>query len=264
MVEKETLNEGTVLLRVKAPRIAAHAQAGQFVVLRIREKGERIPLTLADWDEETITLVFQPVGKTTQDLAKMLPGGSIRDVLGPLGNPAEISKVGTVVLVGGGLGIAPLFPQARAFKEAGNRVVCVIGVRTKGLLFWEDRFKGYAELVVCTEDGSHGMKGLVTDGLKRVMRERKVDRVVAIGPPVMMKFVSLATREAMIPTVVSINSIMVDGIGMCGGCRVPLTTKEIRFSCADGPEFDGHIVDWDALLVRNRMYEDEEKACRCT
>ncbi len=265
------------LMNISAPRIARKALPGQFVILRINERGERIPLTIADFDREkgTITMIFQAVGKTTMQLASMGANDELFDFIGPLGNPAHIEKVGTVILVGGGVGVAPVFPQARAFKEAGNKVISIIGARNAGLLLWEDRMcEVSTELFITTDDGTKGHHGFVTDILKKILDSgTKVDRVVAIGPPVMMRAVAGVTRPFNVKTIVSLNSIMVDGTGMCGACRV-LVGNETKFACVDGPEFDAHLVDFTLLMNRLAMYQPEEKTaferykcereeCRC-
>jgi len=250
------------LMDIKAPRIAKKAQPGQFVILRIDETGERIPLTIADFDRKkgTITMIFQAVGKTTTKLSTLKIGDAILDFIGPLGNPARIENDGTVILVGGGVGVAPVFPQARAFKEAGNKVISIIGARSSNLLLWEDRMREVSdELYITTDDGTKGHHGFVTDIVKKILESgTKVDRVIAIGPPVMMRAVAGVTRPFNVKTVVSLNSIMVDGTGMCGACRV-LVGNETKFACVDGPEFDAHLVDFTLLMNRLSMYQPEEK-----
>jgi ferredoxin--NADP+ reductase len=263
IVKKEVLSEVTKLMEVHAPHVARKARAGQFVIVRIDEYGERIPLTIADYDRDagTITIVFQEVGKSTIQLGKLVPGDSIASFAGPLGHPTEIRDFGTIICVGGGVGIAPIYPIAKALKEAGNRVLSIIGVRNRNLLFWEERMRAVSdELIVCTDDGSYGRKALVTDPLLEILdnSENKIARVWAIGPAIMMKFVTLATRKHHVPTIVSLNTIMIDGTGMCGGCRV-LLEDGARFVCVDGPEFDGHRVDWDNLLSRLQFYREEER-----
>ena len=269
ILSRETLVPNNYLFRIEAPAVARKARAGQFVVLMIDEKGERIPLTIADWDREegSITIVFMEVGVTTRKLAQLRAGDSIASFVGPLGLPSHVEKFGTVVCVGGGVGVAPIFPIARALKEAGNKIISIIGARSHDLLFWEDRMREVSDsLVVTTDDGSYARKGLVTEPLKEILEgAEKVDRVVAIGPAVMMKFCSLTTKPFAIPTIVSLNPIMVDGTGMCGCCRVEVG-GETRFTCVDGPEFDGHQVDWDLVFARQRIYFDEEKRateCAC-
>jgi ferredoxin--NADP+ reductase len=250
------------LFKMAAPAVAKKAQAGQFVVVRIDEKGERIPLTIADWDrdEGSLTIVFMEVGTTTARLALLKAGDSIADFVGPLGLPAHIEKFGTVVCVAGGVGAAPIAPIARALKQAGNKIISILGARSKDLLFWEDRLRSVSDqLIVTTDDGSYGRKGLVTEPLKELLEGgEKIDLVVAIGPVVMMKFCAKTTQPFGVKTIVSLNPIMVDGTGMCGCCRVGVG-GETKFACVDGPDFDGHQVDWDLLLARQRIYLGEEK-----
>jgi len=263
ILKKQVLSDVTKLMEIEAPHVARKARAGQFVIVRIDEYGERIPLTVADYDREagTITIIFQEVGKSTIQLGKMEPGEGLSSFAGPLGHPTEVENYGTIVCVGGGVGIAPIYPIARALKEAGNRVFSIIGARTKDLLFWEDKMRAVSdELIVCTDDGSYGRKTLVTEPLKELLgdKDRKVARVWAIGPAIMMKFVSLATQPYNVPTTVSLNTIMIDGTGMCGGCRV-LLDDGAKFVCVDGPEFDAHKVDWGSLLSRLQFYREEER-----
>lgn len=262
ILAKEALSPVTTLCVVEAPEVARKAKAGQFVILRVTEKGERIPLTIADYDRDagTITIVAQEVGKTTRLLGALNAGDSLASVTGPLGRPAEIEEFGTVVVVGGGLGIAPVYPKCRSLQEAGNYVIGIIGARTRELIFWEERMRSVTdELIVCTDDGSYGRKGVVTVPLKELLDSgRQVDRVWAVGPAIMMKFVCLTTQPYGVKTLVSVNSIMVDGTGMCGSCRVSVAGRT-RFACVDGPEFDGHEVDWDLLLKRQRIFLDLEK-----
>ncbi len=262
ILKKEILSDVTKLMIIEAPQVAKKAQAGQFIIIKIDSKGERIPLTIADYDREagTITLIFQEVGKSTIHLGTLNEGDTVDTFVGPLGHPTEIKNYGTVMCVGGGVGIAPIYPIARALKEAGNEVISIIGARNKSLLFWEDKMRAASdELIVCTDDGSYGRKCLVTDPLKEIIGGgKKVAQVWAIGPAIMMKFVTLATRPLNVPTIVSLNTIMIDGTGMCGGCRVPLK-EGAQFVCVDGPEFDGHAVEWDSLLGRLQFYRDEEK-----
>jgi ferredoxin/flavodoxin---NADP+ reductase len=231
------------------------------VIIRIDEKGERIPLTIADWDRKggSVTLVFMEVGATTFRLAQLKVGDSIANFVGPLGTPSHIEKFGTVACVAGGVGVAPIVPITRALKEKGNKIVSILGARCKDLLFWEDKLRSVSdELIVTTDDGTYGRKGVVTEPLKEILEREKIDRVIAIGPTVMMKFCAKTTKPFGVKTIVSLNPIMVDGTGMCGCCRVSVggTTK---FACVDGPEFDGHEVDWDLLGARQRTYLDEEK-----
>ena len=262
IITKEKLCPVIDLMKIEAPAIAKKAKAGQFVVVRVDEVGERIPLTLADWDDKegTVTLVSMHVGTTTYKLSALNTGDHILDLIGPLGLPSEIEKFGTVVCVGGGVGVAPIYPVARALKQAGNKVIAIMGARNKELLFWEDRLRSVShELIVTTDDGSYARKGVVTEPLKEILEKNKeINRVIAIGPAIMMKFCSLTTKPFGITTIVSLNSIMVDGTGMCGCCRVSIGDKT-KFVCVDGPEFDGHQVDWDLVFNRQRGYCDEEK-----
>lgn len=260
---KETLSDAIKLMEIHAPHVAKKAKAGQFIIVRIDESGERIPLTIADFDREegTITIIFQEVGKSTMHLGRLKVGDEVSSFAGPLGHPTEIENYGTVICIGGGVGIAPIFPIARSLKEAGNTVISIIGARNKGLLFWEDKMRAVSdELVVCTDDGSYGRKSLVTEPLKELLddREKNIARVWAIGPAIMMKFVTLATKPYNVSTTVSLNTIMIDGTGMCGGCRV-LLEDGAKFVCVDGPEFDGHKVDWNNLLSRLQFYKEEER-----
>jgi len=264
ILEKQELGGSSKLMVVSAPAVARKAQAGQFVIVRIDEHGERIPLTIADFHREagTITIIFQEVGKSTMQMGRMQPGDAFATFAGPLGHPTEIAHYGTVVCVGGGVGIAPIYPIARALKEAGNTVISIIGARTRDLLFWEDKMRGVSDtLITCTDDGSYGRKALVTEPLKELLEERpgQIARVWAIGPAVMMKFVAATTRPYGVHTIVSLNTIMIDGTGMCGGCRV-LLEEGAQFVCVDGPEFDAHKVDWDNLLARQQFYRPEEQA----
>lgn len=262
ILKKQEIVPTIYQMDLSAPSIAKKAQPGQFVILRIDEKGERIPLTIADFDRNkgTITMIFQAVGKTTLHLSSLKAGGKLMDFIGPLGNPAHIENEGTVILVGGGVGVAPVFPQARAFKEAGNKVISIIGARSANLLLWEDRMREVSdELYITTDDGTKGHHGFVTDVVKKLLENgTKVDRVVAIGPPVMMRAVAGVTRPFNVKTIVSLNSIMVDGTGMCGACRV-LVGNETKFACVDGPEFDAHLVDFTLLMNRLAQYQPEEK-----
>lgn len=261
IIKKEILAENTKMFEVEAEMIAKKCLPGQFVILRMNEKGERIPLTIADFDRDkgTVTIVFQEIGKTTFQLGKKNVGDEITDFVGPLGNPSEIEKFGTVVCIGGGTGIACVYPQVKMLNEKGNRVISIIGARTKNLLFWEEKMRNFSDqLIVTTDDGSYGRKGVVTIPLKEILEKEKIDRVISIGPPVMMKFVAKTTLPYKVKTIASLNSIMVDGTGMCGACRC-VVGGETKFACVDGPEFDAHQVDFDLLISRNRMYLDEEK-----
>lgn len=262
ILRKEDLSENITLFDIYAKDIAEKARPGNFFMLRLNEQGERVPLTIADFDRDkgTITAVFQEVGKTTHDLAKLGEGDHIQDIIGPLGNHSHIENFGNVVCVGGGVGIAPVYPITRALKEAGNTVTSIIGARTKSLLFWEEKMRDVShELIVVTDDGSHGRKALVTNPLEELMNTNTVDLVFAIGPPIMMKFVCKTTEKYRVKTVVSLNSIMIDATGMCGGCRVEVG-GETKFTCVDGPEFDGHQVDFDMLMSRLQSYVNEESA----
>ena len=250
------------LFKLNAPNVAKKAQAGQFVIIRINEQGERIPLTIADWnrDEGSVSVVFMEVGTTTHRLALLKAGDSIANFIGPLGLPTHIEKFGTVVCVAGGFAVATIFPIARAMREAGNRVISIMGARNKGLIFWEKELSSTSDqLIVTTDDGSYGRKGLVTEPLKELLEAGGVDRVIAIGPSIMMKFAAKTTEPFGVKTIVSLNPIMVDGTGMCGCCRVSVD-GQTRFTCVDGPDFDGHQVDWDLLLARQKIYLDEEKS----
>ncbi|MBQ1914062.1 MAG: sulfide/dihydroorotate dehydrogenase-like FAD/NAD-binding protein [Selenomonadaceae bacterium] len=261
ILRKEELSPGVYAMDIEAPRVAKKAQAGQFIVLRVDEKGERIPLTIADFDREAgkILIVFQVIGASTMQLAAMEAGESLLDFVGPLGQPSEIEKMGTVVVVGGGIGVAPTYPIARAMKEAGNKVIAIMGAKTKDILIMEEEMKAVTdEVVVTTDDGSYGIKGFVTNAVQMLVdRGEKIDQITAIGPVIMMKSVADATRDLGIRTIVSLNPIMVDGTGMCGGCRVQVG-DETKFACVDGPEFDGHLVDFKGLMSRQRMYRDME------
>ncbi len=254
IVSKEQFSEKVTKLVVEAPLIAKVRKAGHFVIVRCGEKGERIPLTIADSDPKagTITLVIQAVGNSTQKILALNPGDCLTDVVGPLGQATHIEKYGTVLCCGGGVGVAPLLPIIRAMKAAGNRVVSVLAGRSKDLIILEDEVRASSDdVIIMTDDGSYGQKGLVTAGVEEVIKREKVDFCVTIGPAIMMKFVSLLTKKYDIPTVASLNAIMVDGTGMCGACRVTVGGKT-RFVCVEGPEFDAHQVDFDELLMRLR------------
>lgn len=258
----EDLTPVTKAFEIRAPDVSRKARAGQFVIVRIHEKGERIPLTIADYDHDrgTITLVVQEVGKTTEEMGTMRAGDHLASFTGPLGNPSEIEQYGTVVCIGGGFAIAPIYAIARALKQAGNTVLSIVGVRSRDLLFWEDRMRSVSdELVVCTDDGSYGRKGLVTLPLREWLESgRPLDRIWAVGPSVMMKFCCLTSKPFGVPTTVNLNSIMVDGTGMCGACRVEVGGNTL-FACVDGPEFDGHQVDWERTMIRQTIYLEEEQ-----
>jgi sulfide dehydrogenase subunit beta len=263
IVARNDFSDVTFLLEFRHPMMARAARPGQFVIVLAHEHGERIPLTIADFDRDkgTITLVVQAVGKTTREMQRRCrPGTELFSVVGPMGAPSRIGDVKKVVCVGGGLGVAPLFPQARAFKEHGAYVIGVVGFRNKALVFWEDKFRKVCdEFIICSDDGSVGIKGLVTEGIKAAMaKHADIDEIVAIGPPIMMKACAETTRPRGIKTTVSLNPIMVDGTGMCGGCRVKIGDK-MMFACVDGPDFDGHLVDFGDLMNRLRRFKEEEK-----
>jgi ferredoxin--NADP+ reductase len=260
IVEKEYFSEQVVKFVVEAPLIARSRKAGHFVIVRVGKKGERIPLTIAGADTEkgTIDLVIQAVGKSTRKMFDLNVGDCFTDVVGPLGQATHIEKVGTVVCAGGGVGISPLFPIVEALYRAGNKVVVVLAARSKERIIMEERMRAVSdEVVITTDDGSYGIKGFVTDGIKSVISRMPVDLCVAIGPAIMMKFVAKLTKKHEIPTVVSLNTIMVDGTGMCGACRVTVGGKT-KFVCVDGPEFDAHQVDFDEMIMRQNSYKSME------
>lgn len=262
ILEKKLIRKPDVFYyKIEAPRISKKAQPGQFVIIRIHDKGERIPLSLADINPEegTISLIVMVIGKTSAELSLLEAGDEILDLCGPLGQPTHIEKLGRVILVGGGFGVAPLYPIARAFKAAGNTVTCVMGARNKDLLIYEDEMQRTCDKVlITTDDGSRGVKGVVTMALEQEIKENGADLVMAVGPAIMMKFVSATTKPLGVTTHVSLNPIMVDGTGMCGGCRVDIGGKTM-FACTDGPDFDGHEVNWDLLMSRQKTYANEEK-----
>lgn len=261
ILEARWLAPEVKLFRVEAPRVARKRRPGQFVIVRVREGGERIPLTIADSeaDRGTVTLIVQGVGKTTKLMNRLEAGDSLLDLVGPLGRPTEIDRFGTVAVIGGGVGAAIAYPSAVALKQAGNRVITILGARTRDLLILEEELGAVSDLlIVTTDDGSRGRRGLVTEPLAARIDDEPVDRVLAIGPIPMMRAVAELTRPFGIPTVVSLNPIMVDGTGMCGGCRV-LVGGESRFACVDGPEFDAHEVDFQVLQQRNAAYRKEER-----
>lgn len=256
IIEKEHFSDKVVKLVIEAPMIARSRRPGNFVIVIVDEKGERIPLTIADADPVagTITLVIQAIGDSTRRICSLNPGDSLQDVVGPLGRPTHIENFGTVVCCGGGVGVAPLLPIIKAMKEAGNKVISVLAARSKDLIILEEQVAEHSdEVIIMTDDGSYGTKGLVTDGVESVINREKVDMVVTIGPAIMMKFVSLLTKKYDVPTVASLNTIMVDGTGMCGACRVTVGGKT-RFVCVDGPEFDAHQVNFDEMMMRLRSY----------
>ena len=262
IVGKEHFSENVVKFEVEAPLIAKSRKAGHFVIVRVGEKGERIPLTIADADVEkgTITLVVQKIGVSTTRLCALNVGDEITDVVGPLGKATHIEKFGTVVCAGGGVGVAPLLPIVKSLKAAGNKVVTVLAARNKDLIILEKEMREFSdEVIIMTDDGSAGKKGLVTQGVEEVINREKVDLCVTIGPAIMMKFVSLLTKKYNLPTVASLNTIMVDGTGMCGACRLTVDGKT-KFVCVDGPEFDAHQVDFDEMLMRMGAYREIEQA----
>jgi len=264
IVEKYKLSENVFKFIVEAPMIAKSRKPGNFVILRVGDKGERIPLTIVDSDVEkgTITLIFQNVGASSRKLSLLEAGEFITDMVGPLGKATHIYKAGTILALGGGVGVAPLFPIVKAFKEAGNRVITVLAARNKDLVILEDEMRKWSdEVIVMTDDGSSGRKGLVTEGAEEFIKREKVDECVAIGPAIMMKFCAQLTKKYNVPTQVSLNTIMVDGTGMCGACRVTVN-GETKFTCIDGPEFNAHQIDFDELLQRMRAYKNEEDQAR--
>lgn len=260
IVHKERFSEKVVRLDVEAPLIARSRRPGNFVIIKIDDKGERIPLTIASADEDkgTITLVVQAVGHSSARLCEMNEGEYISHVVGPLGRPTDIRKYGTVVCAAGGVGTAPMLPIIEAMHKAGNKVISVLAARTKNLIILEDQIREYSdEVVIMTDDGSYGEKGLITNGIEKIINREKVDLCVTIGPAIMMKFVSLLTKKYEVPTIASLNTIMVDGTGMCGACRVSVG-GETKFVCVDGPEFDAHQVDFDQMMTRLGAYRDIE------
>ncbi|MCD6463863.1 MAG: sulfide/dihydroorotate dehydrogenase-like FAD/NAD-binding protein [Thermotogae bacterium] len=258
ILKKRRLAYGTHDFWVEAPEVAQHAQPGQFVVVRIHQYGERIPLTIADSADDAIRLVVKAVGKTTYELCSLKEGDELADVVGPLGHPSEMGKFGHVMMVGGGVGIAAIYPIAKKLKDHGNRVTVILGGRTAEQVIMRDEFRFADRILITTDDGSLGIKGVVTDAMKKVLEEDTVDVAWAIGPTIMMKFCALLAKEYALKIWTSLNPIMVDGTGMCGACRVTVG-GEIKFACVDGPEFDGRLVDWDELLKRLTIYQKEEK-----
>ncbi len=264
ILEKRELVKDIHEMIVEAPLVAAKCQPGHFVIVMPGEEGERIPLTIADYERNkgTITLIFMVVGTTTMKLSKLNAGEDLYAFVGPLGHASEIEDYGTAVMVAGGIGTAPIYPIARELKEKGNHIITIQGARSKDLLFWEDKLASVSdEFIVTTDDGTYGRKGLVTEPLKEILendKDKKIGVVYAIGPAIMMKFCSLTTKPFNVKTIVSLNSIMIDGTGMCGGCRVDVSGKT-QFTCVNGPEFDGHLVEWDQLMDRQKIYLKEEK-----
>ncbi len=260
IIEKEHFSEKIVKIVVEAPLIAKSRKPGNFVILRVGEKGERIPLTIAGADiaKGTITLVVQKMGVSSTKVCDLEVGDYITDLVGPLGKPTEIHNLGTILCCGGGVGVAPLLPIVEAYKKAGNRVVTILAARSKDLIILEEEMRKHSdELIIMTDDGSYGKKGLITEGMEEVIKREKIDECVTIGPAIMMKFCSLLTKKYEIPTVASLNSIMVDGTGMCGACRVTVGGKT-KFTCVDGPEFDAHQIDFEEMMSRLGGYKKEE------
>ncbi len=261
IVGKEFFSENVVSIEIEAPRVAKARRAGHFVIVRVDEKGERIPLTISSAHpaKGTITLVVQRMGVSSRKLAALEPGDYVADLVGPLGQATHVKKVGTVLACGGGVGAAPLLPIVEAYKKAGNRVVSIIAARNRDLIILEDQIREFSdEVLVMTDDGSYGQKGLVTEGMEKIIQREKIDEAIIIGPAIMMKFAAGVTRKHNIPSVVSLNTIMVDGTGMCGACRVSVGGKT-KFVCVDGPEFDAHQVDFDEMMMRLNGYKDIEK-----
>ncbi len=261
IINKTFFSENVVQLEIEAPRIAKARRAGHFVIVKIGEKGERFPLTIAGANREkgTITLVVQKVGVSSRKLAALEVGDSITDLVGPLGQATHIENKGTILACGGGVGVAPLLPIVEAYKNAGNRVITVIAARSKDLIILEDQIKAFSdELIIMTDDGSYGKKGLITEGMEEAIQKENISEAMIIGPAIMMKFASLTTKKYNIPTLASLNTIMVDGTGMCGACRISVGGKT-KFVCVDGPEFDAHKVDFDEMLLRLNGYKDMEK-----
>ena len=268
IVKREDFSDVTFLLEIRHPLMAKAAKPGQFVIVMLHEHGERIPLTIADYDVDkgTITLVIQAVGKTTREMQEACQvGTSLYALVGPMGVPSELGHAKKVVCVGGGLGVAPVYPQARAYKDAGAYVIGVVGFRNKDLVFWDDKFRACCdEFIICTDDGSVGIQGRVTAGLEQaIAKHPDIGEVIAIGPMIMMRGCADTTRPYGIKTMVSLNPLMVDGTGMCGGCRVKVGDK-VKFACVDGPDFDGHKVDYDELMSRNSVYREREAEERKT
>ncbi|MBQ2275797.1 MAG: sulfide/dihydroorotate dehydrogenase-like FAD/NAD-binding protein [Lachnospiraceae bacterium] len=265
IVSKEVLNDSVELMEIHAPYVARKCEAGQFIIIRVNEDGERVPLTIADYDreKETVTIIYQVVGYSTELLSKLNAGDSVQDFVGPLGKPAPLHKVDRVIGVAGGVGAAPLYPQLRKLHEMGVKVDVIIGGRSEEFVILEEKFKEFCDNVyIATNDGSKGTKGFVTDVLTDLIEKgEKFDEVIAIGPLVMMKAVVGVTKPRNIPTGVSLNPIMIDGTGMCGGCRVTVDNKTM-FACVDGPDFDGFLVDFDECITRQSMFKEEEHTCR--
>lgn len=260
IISKTQFSENVVSFEIEAPRIAKARKAGHFVIVRSDDKGERIPLTIssANIEKGTITLVIQKVGVTSRKLANLKPGDYLMDMVGPLGKATEIKKVGTILACGGGVGVAPLLPIVEEMKKAGNKVISIIAARNKDLIILEEQIKAHSdEIIVMTDDGSYGKKGLVTEGMEIVLQREKIDEAIVIGPAIMMKFAAKTAKKYNVPAIASLNTIMVDGTGMCGACRITVGGKT-RFVCVDGPEFDAHQVDFDEMLLRLNGYRELE------
>ncbi|HIS54512.1 TPA: sulfide/dihydroorotate dehydrogenase-like FAD/NAD-binding protein [Candidatus Galligastranaerophilus gallistercoris] len=263
MLYKNEVCKNQFEIKVKAPYITKNAKAGQFIILRVDKNSERIPLTIADYDRENevLTIVYMAVGYTTKKLAALNVGDEIEDIVGPLGKPTHIEKYGTVICVAGGYGAAPCYLISKAFKEAGNKVYMIMGARNKDLIFWQDKMKdACSELIITTDDGSLGVKGFTTSVMAEIMQKEKVDYAIAVGPMPMMKAVADLTRGTGIKTEASMNPIMVDGTGMCGACRITVGDS-VKFACVDGPDFDAHLIDFDEVMNRSKIYKDYEKRC---
>lgn len=262
VVDNQQIGPMVWKMLVEVPRLVAKAKAGQFVILRVNETGERVPMSIAglDKDKGLLTIIYQVVGKTSALMTTIESGGEISDCVGPLGMPSHVEKWGTTCVVGGGIGIAPVFPIAQAYKEAGNKVITIVGARNKSLLFYEDEHKSVADdYYPCTDDGSYGHHGFVSDVLKKLLDDgEKIGMIMAIGPVPMMKVIANLTKDYNVPTWVSLNPLMIDGTGMCGGCRVAIG-NETKFACVDGPDFDGHLVDFDLLTSRLGAYKNQER-----
>lgn len=262
IVAKKSLNSTVTMMEIKAPLISKNAQPGQFIILRVDEDGERIPLTIFDSHNDTIKIIYQIVGYSTITLNKLQIGDCLHDIVGPLGEATDVKNIKKAIVVGGGVGCAIAYPIAKKLHQLGVDVTSIIGFRNRDLVILENEFKNISNtLIIMTDDGSYGQKGLVTEALKTLLRENKYDKVFAIGPLPMMKYVCLVTKEFNTKTIISMNSIMVDGTGMCGGCRVIVDGKT-KFACVDGPDFDGHLVDFDTAIARNNIYRDFEKCQR--
>ena len=266
ILDKKRINPEITFMKLEAPHVVKNAKPGQFIVIKIDEKGERIPLTVMESNKEegTVSIIFQEVGKTTKQLAALEAGGAVMDIIGPLGKPTHIEKIGKIICIGGGVGTAEIYPVAKAFKEAGNEIISIIGARNKELLFLIDEMKAISSLTfITTDDGTAGRKGLVTDVLEELLKKDKYNLVYSVGPILMMRAVAAVTKKYNIKTIVSLNAIMVDATGMCGTCRVTVGGKT-KFTCVDGPDFDAHEIDFTEFINRDRRFKDkEEESLRC-